>query len=315
VSIENLCQDFQRSFIRLVHNLQIALSTTSFSLKHQLSQPLLLCRLLSLGFRFTLQSVLTMTALDIEPTPALKETTLSSSARSFMFHRNYKCLVPLFLGIFAAVALIYLGESEAVEAGFLAEDVTVKYHTSSDGGSDIVVGTPSSTGKQKKPGLFSKVFGTPSPTPQPSPAPSNSPTVAPTTEPQNPLLSFPKMLLAFQEKKQEWFDQLEKDYGKETFKTLLLDHGRTAIRPPMEKSNRRPANETVPLYSNNRMRRKLMIKILEAQEAALHQRSRNLRSTDTAADSAQRTRRQAGFTNTHKFPKFVWATGGHRYAT
>jgi hypothetical protein len=255
-----------------------------------------------------------MAALDIEPTPALKKETPSSSARSFMFHRNYKWLVPLFLGIFAAVAFFYLSESEAVEAGFLVEDVTVEYHTSSDGGSDIV-STPSSTGKQKKPGLFSKVFGTPSPTPQPSPAPSNSPTVAPTTEPQNPLLSFPKMLLAFQEKKQEWFNQLEKDYGKETFKKLLLDHGRTAIRPPMEKSNRRPANETVPLYSNDRMRRKLMIKILEAQEAALHQRSRNLRSTDTTADSAQRTRRQAGFTNTHEFPKFVWATGGHRYET
>jgi hypothetical protein len=259
-----------------------------------------------------------MTALDIdvdtdiEPTPALKQTRPSSSARSFMFHRNYKWLVPLFLGIFAAVAFFYLSEFEAVEAGFLPEDVNVKY-TSSDGGSGIV--STSSTGKQKKPGLFSKVFGTPSPTPQPSPAPSSSPTVAPTTEPQNPLLSFPKMLLAFQEKRQEWFNQLEKDYGKETFKTLLLDYGRTAIHPPMDDSVIRPANETVPLYSNNRMRRKMMIEVLEAQEAAHHQRSRNLRPTDTTAESAQRTRLQAGFTNTHEFPKFVWATGGHRYAT
>jgi hypothetical protein len=254
-----------------------------------------------------------MMALDIdnEPTP-LKKTTPSSSARSLMFHRNYKWLVPLFLGIFAAVAFLYLSDYKTVEAGFLAEDVTVKY-TSSDGGSGIA--STSSTGKQKKPGLLSKVFGTPSPTPQPSPAPSKSPTVAPTTEPQNPLLSFPKMLLAFQEKKQEWFDQLEKDYGKENFKKLLLDHERTAIHPPMEDSVIRPANETVPLYSKNRMHRKLMIKLLEAQEAALHQSSRNLRPTDTTTESAQRTRRQTGFTNAHKFPQFVWATGGHRYAT
>jgi hypothetical protein len=260
-----------------------------------------------------------MTALDIdiidddEPTPLVKKPTPSSSARSFKFHRNYKWLVPLFLGIFAATAFFFLSEFEAVEAGFLAkEDVTVKY-TSSDGESGIV--STSSTGKkQKKPGLLSKVFGTPSPTPQPSLAPTNPPTVAPTTEPQNPLLNLPKMLLAFQEKRQEWYDQLEKDYGKENFENMFLDHVRTAIIPPNEESIIRPANETVPLYSNNRMRRKMMIKILEAQEAAQHQRSRNLRPTDSssAESGAQQTRRQAGFTNTHKFPKFVLATGGHR---
>jgi hypothetical protein len=258
--------------------------------------------------------------VDIEPTP-LKKATPSSSTRWSMFHRNYKWLIPFFLGIFAATAFFFLYEAEAVKEAFLAEDVTVKY-TSSDGGSGIV--STSSTGKNKKPGLFSKVFGTSSPTSQPSLAPSNSPTVAPTSEPQNPLLNFPKMLLAFQQKRQEWFDQLERDYGT-NFTKVLLDHGRTAIRPPSEDSAIRSGNETVPLYSNNRMRRKMMIKLLEAQEAAHHSRSRNLRanvqsssinnSSDTTAESAQQTRRQAAFTNTHEFPKFVWATGGHRYAT
>jgi hypothetical protein len=247
-----------------------------------------------------------MAAFNIEPAP-LRKTTHSSSVHSSMFHRNYKWLIPFILGLFAATTFFFLSKDEAE---FLPEDnVAVKY-TSSDGSSGIV---SSSTGKKEKPDFLSKVFGTPSPTPQPSPSPSNSPTAAPTTEPQNPLLNLPKMLLAFQQKRQEWFNQLEKDYGKENLQKMLLDHGRSAIRPP---------NETAPTYSNDRMRRKMMIKILEAQEAASarHQRSRNLRpnvqsnstdSTTSAESSAQRTRRRAGFTNTHEFPKYIWATGGH----
>lgn len=253
-----------------------------------------------------------MAALNIEQEP-LRKTTHTSSARSSLFQRNYKWFLPLILGLFAAASFFFLSKDD-VE--FLPENVTVKY-TPSHGGSGIV---SSSAGKQKKPGLLSKIFGTPSPTLQPSPAPSNSPTVAPTTEPQNPLLNLPKMLPAFQQKRQEWFNQLEKDYGKENLQKMLLDHGRSAIRPP---------DETAPTYSNDRMRRKMMIKILEAQEAASahHQRFRNLRpnaqsnnnSTDTDSTSAgssdQRTRRQAGFTSTHEFPKYIWATGGHRYAS
>jgi hypothetical protein len=213
-----------------------------------------------------------MTVLDVdsEPTP-LQNTTPSSSARSFVFHRKYKWLVPLFLLILAASTFFFFIGPEAIKVESFADDVTVKY-TSSDGGSDIV--STSTVGKKERPVLSS------------------------TKELQNPLLSFPKMLLAFQQKRQEWFDQLEKDYGKENFKKLLLDHGRTAIHPPMEDSVIRPANETVPLYSNNRMRRKMMIKLLEAQKKAHHQRSR-----------------KTGFTDAHEFPKFVWASGGHRYAT
>jgi hypothetical protein len=231
---------------------------------------------------------------DVKAVP-LTKTTPSSAA--FVFHRRHKWLVPLLLCLFLAASISHFSEAEAIKEGFLAEDVTVKY-TSSDGSSGIV--STSSTGKKKKSGLSS------------------------TKESQNPLLSFPKMLLAFQQKRQEWFDQLEKDYGK-NFTKILLDHGRTAIRPPNEVSAIRPANETVPLYSNNRMRRKMIIKLLEAQEAARHQRSRNLRinvqrnsnSTNTTAKSAKRTRRQADSTctDTHDFPKFVWASGGHRYAT
>jgi hypothetical protein len=230
---------------------------------------------------------------DVKPVP-LTKTTPSSAA--FVFHRKHKWLVPLLLCLFLAATYYYLIEKEAIKVGFLAEDVTAKY-TSSDGSSGIL--STHTVGRKKKPGLSSA------------------------KESQNRLLSFPKMLLVFQQKRQEWFDQLEKDYGKETFKKVLLDHGRTAIRPPNEDSAIRPANETVPLYSNNRMRRKMMIKLLEAQEAAHHQRSRNLRtnaqsnssSTDTRAQSAQRTRRKAYSTDTLEFPKFVWASGGHRYAT
>jgi hypothetical protein len=201
----------------------------------------------------------------VKSTP-LKKTTPSLSTS---FHRKYKWLV-FFLCIFAAAAIFILTEAGAIKEGSLAEDVIVKY-TSSDGGSGIV--STSSTGKKKKSKLSSA------------------------TESQDPLLNFPKMLLAFQRKRQEWFDQLEKDYGKD-FTKVLMDHGRTAIRPPNEDSAIRPVNETIPLYSNNRMRRKMMIKLLEAQEAAHHQRSQ-----------------KRGITETHEFPKFVWATGGHRYAT
>jgi hypothetical protein len=207
-----------------------------------------------------------MKFFEVEPTP-LKKMTPSSTAAS-MFHRKYKWRGPLLLGIIAVAAFFYLTEADAIKEGFPAEDVTVKY-PSSDGGS----GT-SSTGNKKAPGLSS------------------------TKESQNRLLSFPKMLLAFQQKRQEWFDQLKMDYGKKTFKKVLLAHGRSVIRPPNEDSAIRLPNETVPLYSNNRMRRKMMIKLLEAQEAAHHQRSQRMDSTDT-----------------HEFPKFVWASGGHRYAT
>jgi hypothetical protein len=246
-------------------------------------------------------TVMTMTALDMNvdvDVKAVPLTKMTPTSAAFVFHRKHKWLVPLLLCLSLAATFYYLIEEEAIKEGFLAEDVTVKY-TSTDGISGIV--STSTVGRKRMPGLSS------------------------TEESQNPLLSFPKMLLAFQQKRQEWFDQLEKDYGKETFRKVLLDHGRTVIRPPNEVSAIRPANETVPLYSNNRMRRKMIIKLLEAQEAARHQRSRNLRinvqrnsnSTNTTAKSAKRTRRQADSTctDTHDFPKFVWASGGHRYAT
>jgi hypothetical protein len=263
-------------------------------------------------------------AFDIEQTvplvktAPLRKTTQSGSAQSSIFHRNYKWLVPLILGLFAAGSFFFLSENEAE---LLPEDVTTAKTPSSDGGSSGsgsgIVSSGSTGGQKKNADPFAKFVGTPSPTPAPSPPPSNSPTVAPTTEPQNPLLNLPKMLLAFQEKRQKWFHQLEQDYGKESFHKMLLDHGRSAIRPP---------NETATAYSNDRMRRKMMIKILEAQEAATR-RHRNLRtnsngsfqshnSTDThttAERIAQRTRRQAGITNPHESPKYIWATGGHRY--
>jgi hypothetical protein len=211
-------------------------------------------------------------AFDIEQTAPLantvplRKTTQSSSAHSSIFHRNYKWLVPLILGLFAAGSFFFLAENGTE---LLPKDATTVKTTSGDSGSGS----------------------------------------------ENLLLNLPKMLLAFQEKRQKWFHQLEQDYGKENFHKMLLDHGRSAIRPP---------NEKATTYSNGRMRRKMMIKILEAQEAATsHHRNlqtnsngylqSNSTDTDTTAESsAQRTRRQAGFTNSHEFPKYIWATGGHR---
>jgi hypothetical protein len=199
-----------------------------------------------------------MAAVEVKADVDVKSTPLKKttpSSSATLFHRKYKWLVFFLGGIFAAATFFILTEAEAIKEGFLAEK-----------GEDVSVSY-----KKEKSVLSSA------------------------TESQDPLLNFPKMLLAFQQKRQEWFDQLEKDYGKK-FTNVLLDHGRTAIRPPNEDSAIRPVNETIPLYSNNRMRRKMMIKLLEAQEAALHQPENR-------------------FTETHEFPKFVWASGGHRYAT
>jgi hypothetical protein len=251
-----------------------------------------------------------MVAFDIEqehePLRRSKPTPSSTTNRS-MFQRNYKWLVPLILGLFIATTLFFLSEDEAE---FLPEDVTDKngLATSSNNGG----GVSSPTVKKKKPGLLSKLLGTPSPTFQPSPAPSNKPTPAPTTEPQNPLLNLNKMLQAFQEKRQKWLVQLETDYGPENLQRMLLDHG-AAIRPP---------NETATDFSNDRLRRKLIIKILEAQQAARNQHFRNLRTDDSSsnttadadadpAQDTQRNRRQADADSNNEFPKYVWATGGH----
>jgi hypothetical protein len=229
-----------------------------------------------------------MTAFDIEqehePLTRRKPTPLPLTTNRSMFQRNYKWLVPLVLGLFIATTLFFLSEDEAE---FLPEDVTNKDELATSSWNSPTV-------KKKKPGLLSKLLGTPSPTLQPSPAPTNKPTPAPTTEPLNPLLNLHKMLQAFQEKRQTWLDQLERDYGKDNLQLMFLDHG-AAIRPP---------NETAPDFSNDRLRRKLIIKILEAQQAARHANNgnsnngNNNNNTDTAS---------AVFPK----PKYVWATGGH----
>jgi hypothetical protein len=69
-----------------------------------------------------------------------------------------------------------------------------------------------------------------------------------------------------------------------------------------------------PYLLNDRMRRKMTIKTRGTTAAARHQRSRNLRpnvqsnnrTTDTntrSAESSAQRNQQAGFTNTHEFPK------------
>jgi hypothetical protein len=144
----------------------------------------------------------------------------------------------------------------------------------------------------------------PGPTPVNEPGPGSGP--APEAVPEPPhlidvekLLDFEKMLEEFQVKRQELYTQLEKDYGKETFKALLLDNGRTAIRGPRGGTG-----------AADKMRRKMMLKILEGQSAATKQRSRNLQSGEWANTTSQDSR-SLKYADLAGFPTYVWATGGH----
>jgi hypothetical protein len=116
------------------------------------------------------------------------------------------------------------------------------------------------------------------------------------------LLDLEKMLEEFQVKRQELYTQLEKDYGKETFQKLLLENGKTAIHGPLGGTG-----------AADKMRRKMMLKILEGQSAATKQRSRNLQSGEWANMTAQDSRRMK-YADLAGFPTYVWATGGHSAA-
>jgi hypothetical protein len=119
------------------------------------------------------------------------------------------------------------------------------------------------------------------------------------------------MLMAFQEKKREMHTKMEYDYGKGNFERILLNHSTTAIHSP---------SGGLDGPSKDQMKRKMMIKILEAQAAA--KKSRHLRETyqqwSNATETKQYGRRwiqeAAQFDEFAGFPKYVWATGGHSAA-
>jgi hypothetical protein len=155
-----------------------------------------------------------------------------------------KWLPPLLLGLFI-VTTIYFFEGESAE--IVPQNVTFKNVTTSNL-------APTSSKPVPKPDPTTNIRGKAKSKARP--------------------VQFEKMLEAFEGKRQDLYKQLEKDYGPETFKSLLLDYGRKGISPPRNSKNKE---------STGRMRRKMMLKILEGQ-----------------ADLAG-------------FPTYVWATGGHRY--
>jgi hypothetical protein len=117
------------------------------------------------------------------------------------------------------------------------------------------------------------------------------------------LLDFEQMLEVFEVKRQELYTKLEKDYGPETFTKMFLNR-RGAIDSHSQSRSKK---------SMGRMRRKMMLKIIQGQAAATNnQRSRNLRAEDWTNITSQENRRMKD-ADLAVFPTYVWATGGHRY--
>jgi hypothetical protein len=189
-----------------------------------------------------------------------------------------KWLAPMMLGVFI-VATIYFLEGENAE--IVPQDVTFKNVSTSN-----LVPTRSNTDK-------------PGPKPEPTKKIRGNSPKGKAMSKSRPV-AFEKMLEAFEAKRQELYKKLEKDYGPETFKRLLLDFGRTGISPPRDSKNKE---------STERMRRKMMLKILEGQAATKNQRSKNLQAGDGANITSHESRRMQDA----EFPTYVWATGGHRY--
>jgi len=203
--------------------------------------------------------------------------TPKDDALSQMLQRKF--LFPLILGLFIVYSFFIFAE-ENIEVS--TESVTLK-----DGAtSNVVSVVPASPQPAKKPDLPPKL-------------------PVPTAESLRPPLDINTMLQAFIDKRQEMLSKMEVDYGPENFKRMLLDHGRSAIHPPSGPDG----------PSKDRMRRKMMIKILDAQ-AATQNRRRSLQRKDwsnantTTSHSRSRSRRTQ-HTDSTKFPKYVWATGGH----
>jgi hypothetical protein len=188
--------------------------------------------------------------------------------------------MPVMLGLLI-MSTIYFLEGENAE--MLPQDVTFKNVSTND-----LVRTSSKPGHKLDP--TSKITGK---TPKGKVRSGAHP------------VTFEKMLEAFEAKRQELYKQLEKDYGPETFKKLLLDRGRNAI-------NSHGSVKPERRKSMGRMRRKMMLKIIKGQAATTNQRSRNLQAEDWANITSQESRRMKD-ADLAGFPTYVWATGGHRY--
>jgi hypothetical protein len=188
-----------------------------------------------------------------------------------------KWLIPTLLGLFICSTIYFL---EGENAEIVPQDVIFKNVTSSG-----LVPTSS------KPDPTKKVRGNPVKVKGKVSKSKASP------------VDLETMLESFEAKRQELYKQLELDYGPENFKKILLDHGRTAIGAPSSSEKKE---------STERMRRKMMLKILEGQAATTKQRSRNLQSGDWSNITAHESRRMQD-ADLAGAPTYVWATGGHRY--
>jgi type IV secretory pathway VirB10-like protein len=194
-----------------------------------------------------------------------------------------KWLIPTLLGLFICSTIYFL---EGENAEIVPQDVTFKNVTTSD-----LVPT-SSQSAVPKPDPPKKVRG-------------NSPKVKDkVTKSKARPVDLETMLESFEAKRQELYKQLELDYGPETFKKLLLNHGRTAIGAPSSSEKKE---------STERMKRKIMLKILEGQAATTKQSSRNLQLGDGSKITSHDESRRMQDADLAGAPTYVWATGGHRY--
>jgi hypothetical protein len=205
-----------------------------------------------------------------------------------------KWLMPVMLGLFI-MSTIYFLEGENAE--IVPQDVIFKNVSTND----LVPTPPTPTNNVPSPASSSNK---PVPKLDPTSKISRDSSKGKIRSDAHPV-TFEKMLEAFEAKRQELYKQLEKDYGPETFKKLLLDRGRTAIN---SHGQVKPGQRK----SMGRMRRKMMLKIIKGQAAATNQRSRNLQAEDWANITSQESRRMKD-ADLAGFPTYVWATGGHRY--
>ena len=168
----------------------------------------------------------------------------------------------------------------------------------------------------KKPGfLVTLMLGTRAPTSQPTISPSNAPTFAPTPTPapsadmKDVRLDIHAMKQEFIKKRDEFYEKLRKDYGSETFQSVFLQHGRSAFKSNSESQR-----------SGDRMRRKMMIKLLQSQDAVNRPQPSKLRAPNPTAtrtswsNNTARDSRRLKAADLASFPTYVWATGGHSAA-
>lgn len=222
-----------------------------------------------------------------------------------------KILLPLVLMVFLAYSLFFFSGNPGV-----VNDGTVQLKKDGSQVSDSAVPVPApvdgvvpanapietTTTPVKKKEETVTDTKTPSPTNKPSPSPTKSPVQAPTPKAASSstgstAAGIKGVLERFQESRQAMITKMEFDYGKDNLEGMIMNQSKLGIRPPYHATNG-------PSWA--RMRRKMMIRLLEAHEASkTNSRQRGLRSGNTTVVN---TRRLA---DVDALPKYVWATGGH----